>query len=492
MARKQLGATPSGGQDAATQTSAEALASALVPGVVSDALAENPTITAAALAAVDTAAVGLNLVVATDPRLPLAGDDQAVLQVRDKAGNAALRIESTGSTKIGATELKPDTIYNAGLRVYDTDDQLAFAVNPDGTTFVGDFSTDSDVLSPDVVHVLIGAGQSNMAGAALPVGAETDPPHSRIFMWRQSSADIATATVPLALTTGSTSGLSPLTVMAREWIQRIPPKDVVLLVQGAQGGSQLNTATATNSAGVWNVAYTGASTNLYALLKSATTSALAAAAAKWPGATIQVAGLWWHQGEANLGTPYADYTGWLDAIITDFRTHVSHADLPVVVGGLVPEYQPSYTAPRDSHVDTPKRVVRTGFAEGVANGGGYDTDLVHYAREGCIEMGKRMLRAYDRALLNTVDAKPFPPMTISATLIGGVLTVNWSQPNCRYTSFVPQYSTNAGSSWTTITHTTVATTANVSSVTGPALVRVATVNEVGTSAPSTPVYATGG
>ncbi len=497
MARKQLGAAPGSASDAATQASvAESIIEA-VPGI----LADDATVAAAAAEAAASAVEAADLVSGSDPRLPIAGDAD-VFRVRDRAGYTVLSVDGDGEAKFGATGVKPDGWY-PGLRVYDNDDQLAFAIKPDGTVFIGQFSDDSAGASTTVstVHVLIGAGQSNMAGAARPTDAEIDPPDPRIFQYGNTS-EIETATVPLRLVYGTTNGLSVLTVIAREYLKRLPPGDVVLIIQGARGGSFVGSTTDTGSNGVWNAAYTGASVNLYGNLKTAITGALAAIPVKWPDATVKVAGLFWHQGEANsdwgttdaYATQIADYKTRLDAMFAGIRTHLSDSDLPIVVGGMVPEYiaARTYTVAA-AHIDTPKRVVRTGYADGVANGGGYynvATDLVHYQREGVTELGRRMLDARDRALLNVTSSEPVPPRIVTATIVNGTLTANWSQPSCRYTAFVVEYSTNSGSTWSTITHSDVSTVAVKTSLTAPVMVRVSTTNETGTSAPSTAVYAT--
>lgn len=497
MARKQLGAAPDSASDAATQGSVtEAIINA-VPGL----LADEETVVAAAADAAATAIESADLVLGNNPRLPIAGDAD-VFRVRDRAGYTVLSVnaDGDGEAKIGATTIKPDGWY-PGVRIYDSDEQLAFAIRPDGTTFVGQFADDSAGAGTTVstVHVLIGAGQSNMVGGATPTDAEIDPPNPRIFQYGSHSV-IETATVPIACVLGAFTGLSPLTVIARDWLQRIPPNDVVLLINGAYGGSQVVGPAQTATSAAWNVDYSGVSIDLYRNLKTAYTEAMDAVAVEWPDAAINLVGLFWHQGESNsdwgtvdgYATEISEYTTRMDAIFADFRTHVGDADLPVVVGGMAPEVIATHTyTVASAHIDTPKRVVRTGYADGPVNGIGYDTDL-HNKRESTTELGHRMLAARDRALLNSTDSEPLPPQSVSAIIVNGTLTVTWSQPNCRYTGFVPEYSSNNGSTWTAITHTTVDTTATKTSLTAPVMVRVKTVNNVGTSRPTAPVYATFG
>ena len=350
--------------------------------------------------------------------------------------------------------------------------------------------------SPDTVHVLIGMGQSNMSGRGTPTSAEIDPPDPRIFQYGAHATDITQATVPLDMV-DTPSGVSPLTLIAREYVQRLPTGDVILLIPAARGSSTLGTATETDPNGVWNAAYTGTSDDLYGMAKAQIDAALAAVSEKWPNATKKVTGMFWHQGEGNLGTSESDYATRFDAIVSDLRTHLSDPDLPVVLGGMVTEWVETHSGLENivaAHVDTPSRVVRTGYAYPPANGGGAQNLLadnqVHFNREALGVLSSRMLTAWDRALRNTLTSVPNVPQRIEATLNGTTLMVNWSQPMCRYTGFTVEYSANGGA-WTDIPTTTVDTTAVATiSGTNPVTVRLSVTNEVGTTVTSTPVYAT--
>jgi hypothetical protein len=476
MARKQLGITPSNSVDAATV------------GSVTAAIASDATVVAAAVAAVDTVTDGLDLVLGSDARLPAAGEPDRLV-VSDIYGGEAMSVSSSGDTLIGSTTFTTGS-YD-GLRVRDNDDKLAFEVKDDGSVFIAKLADGS--FAPSKVHVIIGMGQSNMSGRGEPIDAELDPSNPRLWQFGSGANLITQATVPLDMV-DVPAGLSPLTVIARDYLQRIPANDVVLLVPAAKGASILGGTTETNANGVWNAAYTGASTDLYSLAKTQIANALTDAAAKWPGATINLVGMFWHQGEANSNsTSTADYAARLDAIISDLRTALADADMPVVIGGLTPEYVTiaSRSNTQAAHIDTPSRVLRTGFAPGVVNASIQDADQVHYHRDGVIELGHRMLAAYDRALLNKSTSEQHPPMSVTATIISGLLTVNWSLPPCRYTGFTVEYSTN-GSTWTAITRSGVSTTSTASGISAPVQVRVATINENGTSYTTAPVYAISG
>jgi hypothetical protein len=475
MARKQLGTTPSNSTDAATVGSLVA------------AIAADGTVVDAAAAAVDAATDGLDIVLGDDARLPAAGEPDTFV-VADIYGSEAMSVKADGDTVIGSTKFTTGSF--DGLRIRDNADKLALEVKADGSVFIAKLAADS--FAPSTVHVIIGMGQSNMSGRGEPIDAELDPINPRLWQFGSGSNLITQATVPLDMV-DVPAGLSPLTVIARDYLQRIPANDVVLLIPAAKGASILGGTTEVNANGVWNAAYVGASTNLYSLAKTQIANALTDAAAKWPGATINLVGMFWHQGEANSNTTsQADYAARLDAIISNLRTTLADADMPVVIGGMTPEYVTiaSRSNTQAAHIDTPSRVLRTGFAPGVVNASIQDADQVHYHRDGVIELGHRMLAAYDRALLNKSTSEQHPPMSVTATIISGLLTINWTLPPCRYTGFTAEY--NSGSGWTAISRSGVSTTSTASGVTAPVQVRVATINENGTSYTTTPVYATSG
>lgn len=496
---------------AATQALARTAIDALSPDDVADeiaaAIAADGTVVdaaaAAAEAAVDADIAGRDLVETDDVRLPGAGDADKFV-VMDNAHRVAFQVTDDGETKVGNTAFVSGAPYaDDVIRIHDSEDRLAFAVNTDGTVFVGQFADDSDgaealaSLAVTGVHVLIAAGQSNMSGRAYPYGAGYDVDNPRVWQFGSGASEITAATVPLDMV-DTPSGLSPITVIAHEYLQRLPSTDVVLIIPCAKGASRLGPVDDTNVNGVWNAAYEGEQTDLYALLIEQVGDALTAAAALWPDADVTVDAMFWHQGEGNPDSfsTQEEYETRFDAIVSGLRTAVSDSSLPVVLGGIIPELNEglisavaagSYDNVLAAHVDTPNRVLRTGYAPGVANAGGYDDNYFHYHRAGVVELAHRMLAAYDRAVLNQTDSEPGPPMNVAAQVIGTDLTVTWDIPPCRYTSFVVEYDDGGG--WTAITHSDVSTTATESSVTAPVQVRVSTVNDVGTSEQSAPVYA---
>jgi hypothetical protein len=149
---------------------------------------------------------------------------------------------------------------------------------------------------------------------------------------------------------------------------------------------------------------------------------------------------------------------------------------------------------RAALLDTPRRLQRTAYVDGVPNGGGSASvgDLVHYAREGVEKLGRLAHEGWKRAVMNVATSIPAPPQVVTARYRAGALTVSWSPPYSRVTTFVVEYQIDGGT-WVTATLTRpLDTTLTVTGLTGTTVaVRVSTTNEVGTSAPSTPVTAIG-
>lgn len=241
---------------------------------------------------------------------------------------------------------------------------------------------------PSRVLVLALAGQSNAEGRGLPISSDLDPEDSSILMWEWSSSALTTATVPLS-SRGRQVGLSIGTVVARE--ARIDDSSrPVVIMNGAVGGSPL---AGVNDRGSWRWGHRGPGPALAHGFIEAVEQTLHAVAIMWPGAAVDLRILW-HQGES-------DFDG--DAYITEFDRLIDAVrsrlgDAPVVLGGMVPEYvaaTPELRAIRDAHLDTPRRVHRTVYVDGVSGGGcsaGPD-DVLHYSRHGAEQLGRAMHRA---------------------------------------------------------------------------------------------------
>lgn len=505
----------------AARTVINALSSDDVGDEIAAAIAADETVIDAAAAAVTADIEGRDLLEKGDPGAPFVADPEGdrIAASIGPLGEFLFGINADGTAEFNAVTVGDDVVTTSvdaedllwAPVVFSDNNYSEIHVDKDGR--VQQWALDAwaermglgSVGGGGTVHVLIGLGQSNMSGRGLPISDEIDPPNPRIVQYGANASEITTATVPLDMVDAESAGLdtsaygiSPLTLIAREYLQRLPVNDVILLIPAAKGGSAVGYSDSESVGGVWNTAYEGESLDLYGMAKAQITAALAAAETRWPNMTLRIAGAFWHQGEANASFTEADYATELDAIITGLRTHVSMSLMPFVIGGLVPEWVAARSGTHDgvvaAHVNTPNRVVRTGYAIPPGNSGGNvslnPADLVHFHREALEELSRRMLLAWDRALRNTTTSVPIPPAVVSATVNGTTLTVEWSQPMCRYTAFTVEYSLNGGA-WTAITHTTVNTTATTTiAATLPVQVRVSTTNNVGTSQPSTPVYAT--
>lgn len=206
--------------------------------------------------------------------------------------------------------------------------------------------------------------------------------------------------------------------------------------------------------------------------------------------------MFWHQGEGDQ-TRDAYAAAW-DALCDGVRTHTGNQALPIVLGGIVPEYIATATGRdlvREAHIGTPARKLYTAYVDGIPNGGGSGNvgDIVHYAREGATRLGKAMWAALKRAIANTADSVPVPPQDLTATRTAGSIRVTWSQPWCRVTDYRVEYSTDAGATWTILAGRPIAldTVATFTNAAASVLVRVSTINENGTSAATTPARVTG-
>lgn len=327
------------------------------------------------------------------------------------------------------------------------------------------------------VVVLAAAGQSNMEGRGRPYGPDFDTPDDRILMWDWASSDLLRATVPLS-SRQQQIGLSVATVVAREILKDDATARVVI-VNGGVGNSGL----VTGGAGPrWQLTDPA---SLYTEFKTAVQGAVTAASTLY-GAPTQVVGLW-HQGEADASatTSQSAYEAAFNALWTDFRG--TYPNAPVVLGGMVPEYQAAGKAGIEAaHVNLQKSMQRTAFAPGVPNGCGAadPTDVVHYHRVGVERLGKAMRDAIPRAYANLATQQPQTPLDVTATVIGGTLTISWRPPLARVTAYSVGYRVDGGS-WQTIPHATLALTATKPGLTGQVVeARVTAGNEAGSSAPS--------
>lgn len=474
-----------------------------------EALAEEPTLVDAAEAVVTTALVDANVITGTSKL-----ENEFIIV--DSSGYYAIKANADGSVEIpdfhtsyitneDGSVLQP----KPGFVVRDADHYIAFEVTPDGKVYIGDPDfVQQNVSSPNTIELIIGAGQSNSEGRGRPYGPLLDPPHNRLYMsqWVKNLqagetyatapyvSDIVPATVPLS-SQQTQKGLSIQTVIAREILRRSDDQTRVVILNAAAGGSGL---VEENNQGKWAVDYAGTKPRLYQIAKNAIDATLFKLAEKWPGVTIRP---WivWHQGEADGATPQATYEAALDAVISGLRTHLGSASIPVVIGGMVPEYVAGVGAGaqniRAALAGAQARNSYVAYTDGVTNGGGSETtdDRVHYARAGVERLGVNMHRALNRAVGSTTTATPHKPLDVSATFDGASLSIKWSEPDSRFTNFLVEYSLD-GVTWSSavrVVPTLCEQVVTGLTATGPVRVRISTVNGASTSEATTPITATG-
>lgn len=328
------------------------------------------------------------------------------------------------------------------------------------------------------------AGQSNMAGKALGFNASgPDPVHPRVYVFPQTgvfAGQIALAADPLGHPDAST-GMGPGLPFARWQTLRTSSNRNILLVPTAWTGSGFS-FDSVNSPRTWQVGNTSAGIfNLYENAISQVNAAIAAANAV--GASARLAGVVWLQGEHD--TSQGSYQTWLDALIDGFRTRFGIADLPFVVGQMVPEFIAANSGNQNTvHIDTPRRKTRTAFAYGIANA--QNGDSLHYNVSGQRWMGRSMFDAFVRAKLNVTGTAPVAPSTISVVQYATQLVIAWDQTKGRATDFNVRYRQTGAGSWTTFTRSSPNLDANAT-ITGLSAVTsydiaVQTVNEQGVSA----------
>lgn len=356
---------------------------------------------------------------------------------------------------------------------------------------------DEQAVDPNDIgyDVVLCIGQSNMAGEGSAYSVpDLDPIDPRVSVYGSpASAGIAgaykhpgavvTAVEPLhnyMADGGTAGGMSMALPFARLYARTRPVNRNVLLIAAAYSSTGFET-NVTGDALNWKAA---AANNLYANAVAMTNAALAL------DPKNRVVGAIWHQGErdATNQTPQATYEADLDELIAALRAEFGE-DLWFVLGQMTKEglasnsYEPPINA---AHVDTPRRNVLTGFAYGPPLGYSDPTNgPLHFSAAGQRLNGASYFKAMQRALLNVTGTAPVAPA--SAMLVADSdtqATVTWNQPDCRYTAFKVEYTTDAGATWTTLATAGVDVTATITGLPEEATVqaRVSTINEQGTSA----------
>lgn len=347
--------------------------------------------------------------------------------------------------------------------------------------------------------VILLAGQSNEVGYGVGIDANLDTPDPRVWQWPGSGSymgQIIAGNDPLWHNEQQTGKIGHAVAFARHYVRSIPVNRRVLLVPCAAGGTGFTTSNAVSvpagyyaqANGSWDPGNGSGGTSLYEYAIAQANSAIAS------DINNRLTAILWVQGEGDRNTlTQSQYAAKLDALIDGFRSRITTAtaSTPFVLGQMLPELitsSPGAQGINAAHIDTPNRKLCTGFFYGPS---GYDIgDLLHYSSAGQRALAKRVWPGLQRARLNVLGVAPLVPLGLALVQSTTSVTATWLQPLGRVTNFVVEYSTNGGSSWSTLTRTSALDVTNT--ITGLTLgttvqVRVSTVNEQGTSAPCTPV-----
>lgn len=421
------------------------------------------------------------------PQIPKKGDPGS-WGVQDNSGKVALGVNPSGSTNLGNVEVVP----SKDFIIQDRAGKMALGVSRTGENLV----PGTGGIPVTNVMILPCLGQSNGVAYSAPTTPEMDLPDPRIWQLPVGGSGLVPAVTPLT-GQGTTPGLAPGHVFAKEFLKDAPQGTMVVLLPLAVGGTGLGLAT-TSSSGVWSVDYTGTARRLFQTAVTTTLAAYTAAKAKWNLEPVYLAATW-NQGEQDAAdlVNRATYEAELDKLISTFRTRIG-SNIPFIIGGMVPEWVEEFgTAPRanirKALLDTPRRVERTAYADGIRNAGGsagIAGDLVHYSREGIIRLGRAMYRELLRAQNNTAASKITAPLDLAATIWNGELEATWTAPTCRHTGYEIQTSPN-GTTWTTLARPDPMETRHTAAVAGPVKVRVRAINDGTSSMYTTAVKAIG-
>jgi len=236
-----------------------------------------------------------------------------------------------------------------------------------------------------VVPVL---GQSNAHGAGVGLDRDgADRPHPLVHQYASSGRDkgrVVAGCDPLFHEIPSKAvGFAP------EFGRRLADATgrPVMLVPCARG----DTSFAPKNGHTWDPSDRRARVNLYRKAIKAIDKARA-----WgPGG--EVVCVLWHQGESDVPLMSATaYAAKLDSLIDDLRRRYG-ADLPVVIGQMVPEEiehgHANYRNIDAVHAGTPARKPRTAYVEGPRDSHNVN-EMIHYDAVGQRDLGRRMWEAY--------------------------------------------------------------------------------------------------
>ncbi len=338
--------------------------------------------------------------------------------------------------------------------------------------------------------IVIVAGQSNATQVETPpVTVEDSDP--RIFRWNSTTSKIE-ALPASSVYLGS--------YFARAYARSNFGQGRRILIVDCAVGSTGFTSTSlasppagyhTVAGGTWDRTLTSDPINLYSRMISRVQAARTAAQAE-SGSAPRIAAMLWSQGEEDTTTDAANaganYAPKLDDLISQARTDLGEAQMPVLVYSMVPDWVFEYaevsgrSRVQDALTDTPARVQRTAYVP-IERGHGRRNDIIHFSPEGQRRRGDKGPDALRRARFNVTGARVLPPTNLRLKRTVGTVLATWDPAPTRATAYTCDYSTDNGATWTAVTlGSALALQASISVEDGTAvLVRVGAASEDGTS-----------
>ncbi|MFS4506914.1 sialate O-acetylesterase [Clavibacter sp. Sh2141] len=329
-----------------------------------------------------------------------------------------------------------------------------------------------EVLPDGGYDIVVVMGQSNAQGAAVDFtpGTAPDVDPGRVLQYgafardnvRRGAGKPTRAADPLIhpwTQVAADGSLKPTKGLgmpfARRYVPALAAGRRLLLVPAAYSGTGFNkTNHGTELSTHWRPG-DNTGVNLY---ERAIAQTLAAKRDAGPNARI--VGAIWMQGETDEVTPASAYRDYLLALIDGFRQRVGVAELPFVIGGMVPEglVNNAGRAAIDAvHREIPS--LRTFTAFGAGPSGKFIDSGLHYSAAGQESLGSSIYDAYVAAKANV----PVAPGQVTGVTAGAPgsksVPLSWSPVNGA-TSYEVQRKPSSSTSWTAVaTVTGTSTTA---------------------------------
>lgn len=416
-------ADPGGGFSGLLNLVAASLSRAL-PNLVAEALADDPTIRQAVLEELE----GLDLMLSTDPRIPVDAPSPVAWGAKDGNDRYPLWVHNNGVTHAEGGIEAPrfnnmkiellNTITGYVMAIMDKNRRAPIAIRRDGTVDLvpsnwtrkqlgggggddgGGRALPRDADGSDII-VLI--GQSNAQGGGAGYDPELDPAVDGINQLAGSGPQ-AGQVIPAVdalyhvnqyLTGGGAPRVGPAMEIARNlWLDQ-PTNRNVLIVPAALG----STSVIGDENNSWDPDNTTAARNLAHRAAAEITKALALHPRN------RVRAIYWVQGEhdAMASTDPAWYRGKLIEII-DLMRGAAGEDVPFIIGSMVPEWyeaRPAAVALDAAQREVTERIPGTAYVPG-PRGLNQDNGGIHYNAAGARELGRRLYDAIPGAHANTL------------------------------------------------------------------------------------------